>query len=203
LGTRTTALLTNMNQPLGIMCGNANEILESIAVLQGGGPADVRDVTLALGSELLVATGAFPSPAAASAKLRSLLDSGSALQKFEAMVAAQGGRLEQLAGLGRCQPIGAKQAGYISQIDARRLGMAIIELGGGRRQMGDAIDFSVGLAVRGKLGQWLEKGETLVEIQADRPVDEALTEAIASAFSLSREQPAPFVLLGERILAET
>ena len=93
-GLKTTALLTDMNQPLGRKCGNALEVDESLEVLTGGGPDDVRELTIALGAELLC-VGSGVSPEAAAATLAGKLGSGDALNSFEAMIAAQGGALSQ------------------------------------------------------------------------------------------------------------
>ena len=199
LGTKTTAILTNMNQPLGVMCGNANEILESIEVLQGGGPVDVRALTLAIGSQLLVCAGACASREQAQAKLQTALDSGRGLQKFDQMVAAQGGDRQRISLPGRGHIIETTQAGFVSEIDARQLGLAIIELGGGRRRIEDKIDYSAGIAVRAKHGQRLEKGDSLVEIYSERSVDDAVKSMISKSFKIDRNEPIPFQLIGECI----
>ena len=171
VGTRmnvaTTGLLTDMNQPLGRMIGNAVEVDESIDALEGGGPEDLRELTLALGAELLVSTGIQSSTAAATAQLAELLDSGHARQKFQEMVAAQGGDLDAPRRVATASEVLASRDGYVTTVDAERLGEVVIRLGGGRRVMSDSIDHAVGLEMLVRIGDVVQRGQPLMTVLAD------------------------------------
>jgi pyrimidine-nucleoside phosphorylase len=165
MGVKTSALLTDMNQPLGRMVGNAVEVHEAVAVLQGGGPADVRELVCALGAELLVAERVAPDRAAAQRRLKTLLDDGQAFERFARLVAAQHGHLPAVAPAA-AHEIVAPHAGIVVSIDGELLGQAIIQLGGGRRLMTDRVDPAVGLEMVVRLGQRVERGAPLVRMFA-------------------------------------
>ena len=145
MGVPTTALVTDMNQPLGRMAGNAVEVNESVAALRGEAPADLMDVTLELGAEVLVLAKRESTTAAARKRLEKAIASGAGLEKFREMVAAQGGNLDAPRPVAPAQDILAPCDGYITAIDTEQVGRVIIELGGGRKQLGDKLDLSVGL----------------------------------------------------------
>lgn len=166
-GVNTTALLTDMTQPLGNMVGNASEVDESIATLQGGGPADVRELTIELAARLLVCTGREQHLDDARNRLGKLLDNGAAMDRFERMVQSQGGSLETKRPIGRCQPFLSKAPGYLTAINGQLLGQAIIAMGGGRMIAGQAIDFSVGLQMHCKIGDTLTEGEPILDVLCD------------------------------------
>ena len=166
-GVLTTALITDMTQPLGNMVGNACEVDESIAVLQGGGPTDVRELTIELAARLLISANRETQLDDARSRLGKLLDSGAAMDRFERMVHAQGGSLATARPIGRAQPYLAKSAGTIQAIDGQLLGQAIIVMGGGRKVAGEAIDFSVGLQVHCKIGEALTAGQPILDVQCD------------------------------------
>ena len=144
MGVKTTALLTDMNQPLGKMAGNANEVLESIHVLQNGGPQDVRELTLDLCCDVLVSSGKHPDRKSARQQMERALADGTAMERFEQMVAAQAGDPKANLELAPEKMVLAPRTGYITAMDTEALGLAVIEMGGGRRKMGDPIDFGVG-----------------------------------------------------------
>ncbi len=177
LGLPTSALLTDMTQPLGKMVGNANEVYESYETLKGVGPDDVRELTLELSARLLVAVKKASGLEAARQKLASLLDSGRAYEQFERMVAAQGGRLGQLPALGKTQEFLADTDGYLQSIDGQRLGYSVIALGGGRKFVGQAIDPVVGLEMHVRINDKIEAGQPLVRIFSSNGSD--LDAAIA------------------------
>ncbi len=166
MGVATRALITDMNQPLGRMCGNVVEVNESLDCLSGGGPEDLRELTLALGAELLLAIGHCESLNAARAVLTDHLDSGAAYEKFERMIAAQGGDLSAVRPLAAEFAITAQRSGFVTAIDTQALGQAIIDLGGGRRRAGELIDHSVGLDCVARIGQEVRPGELLVRVFA-------------------------------------
>jgi pyrimidine-nucleoside phosphorylase len=143
LGIHTTALLTNMDQPLGRMIGNAVEVDEAVGALSGNGPADLVELTLQLGAELLLAAGKAADVEKAVSKLRQQLESGAALDKLRAMVVFQRGDLDAPRPRAPAQLVTAQTAGYVSTIDVQALGYAVIELGDERldrffRRLGNA-----------------------------------------------------------------
>ncbi|HTN76190.1 MAG TPA: thymidine phosphorylase, partial [Pirellulaceae bacterium] len=199
MGVATTALLTDMHQPLGRMAGNAVEVDESLAVLRGEGPTDLRTVTLELAVELLLSAGLETAYSTALARLSKLLDSGAAHEKFRAMVAAQGGDLDAPRRIAAAQPIVARRAGYISAIDAEQLGVAIIELGGGRRQLTDLVNHSVGLEMLVRIGDAIEMNQPLVRLFADLDDHHRVAPRIEQAITISEESTSPQTLVVERI----
>ena len=180
MGVRTTALLTDMNQPLGRMCGNAVEVLESMDILKGGGPDDVRRLTVELCAELLVSTGVSASFAIARSRAVQTLDDGSAFERYRRMVIAQGGDPDARLSVAPAHDVAADRDGVVSAIDTEALGLAIITLGGGRRKMGDPIDHSVGLEMLVRIGDRVQSRQPLVRIFArdSASVEESVRRAI-------------------------
>jgi pyrimidine-nucleoside phosphorylase len=171
-GCPVIALLTAMDRPLGHACGNALEVVEAIDVLKGGGPPDLIEVTMALGARMLVLGAVATSLDGAHALMRDAIASGKALLKLEEIVAAQGGdksvvrnptRLPQAP---KQATFAAARAGVIQLVDPRAIGYGIIELGGGRRNMEDRIDPSVGFVISAKPGLHVVKGQPLATIHA-------------------------------------
>lgn len=188
MGVRTTALLTDMNQPLGKMAGNAVEVNECVDVLRGGGPADLRELTLALGAELLVLTEFEPNAESATSRLARLLDNGTALNKFREMVSAQGGDLDELRDVAPAHELVSSRSGFVVAIDTAQLGWAIIELGGGRKVMSDPIDTSVGIEMLVRLGDEVSCGQPLVRVFAPQHRIADVQTMIESAFAVA-DQP--------------
>jgi pyrimidine-nucleoside phosphorylase len=174
MGVATEAVLSDMNQPLGEMVGNACEVNEAMAVLRGKGPSEVADLVVELCSHLLLMTKSVASLGDAKKVLWEKLTGGFAFEKFMKMVSAQGGKLTD-AGLETASPVAVEafHSGRIVAIDGQRLGEAVIQLGGGRRFKGEKIDHSVGLKMHARIDDQVLEGETLLEILA--PVDRANT----------------------------
>ena len=196
MGVRTTALLTDMNQPLGRMCGNAVEVLESIDVLKGGGPVDVRLLTLELCADLLVSTGVEKTHEDAVKRCASLLDDGSAFERYSRMVRAQGGDPDAKLRVAKATDLVADTDGVVSAMDTEALGLVIISLGGGRRKMGDPIDHSVGLEMLVRIGDRVSRGTPLVKILSDQP--EAVIPSLRAAIQISETGTGPELIV-ERI----
>ena len=205
-GKRVSAVLSNMDQPIGQMVGNALEIEETIAVLRGGGPADTRRLTVVLGGEMLRLGGVADETAEAERLIERALDDGRALDKFRRIVEAQGGDprvcdeptkiLPQAPGR---RVVAAKSAGYVMKIDAQGVGMAALVLGGGRATMTDVIDPAVGVRVVARLGDRVEVGDPLVElVHRDKNVGVA-EERILAAYRVGAVQPDPQPLVHEVI----
>jgi pyrimidine-nucleoside phosphorylase len=199
MNVHTTALLTDMNQPLGRMVGNAVEVDESVAALEGRGPADLMEVTLALGAELLVSTGTADSIDAARQQLQRTIDSGAAREKFAEMVAAQGGDLEAPRPVAPASPVGAKRGGYVTAMNAEKLGQSVIAMRGGRKQLGDVLDLSTGFEMLVRLGDRVETGQPLATLFAPANVAEEGRKLLLEAIEIADEPPTVGPLILERI----
>ncbi len=206
-GKRFGALITAMDQPLGRMVGNALEVRQAIEVLRGEGPADLREVVLALGAELLVLTGEVSSPEEGKRSLSRLLDGGKAFAKFRELVAAQGGDVrtveepERLPRAPQVVEVLASEAGYVQAIRARAIGVACGLLGAGREVKGQRVDPAAGVELLVKVGAQVEKGQPLARLHVGRP--ERLPEAlktVESAFDIGPAPPSPPPLILDRIV---
>lgn len=198
MGVPTRALITDMNRPLGRMIGNGLEIDESLEILAGEGPADSRQLTIRLGAELLVLAGVQPDLTAATAAIDRVIASGKARERFERMVRAQGGELKQ--GYSKPQPreLRASRSGYLAALDCEQLGVAVIEMGGGRKALGDKIDTGVGIEMLCQVGQMVTAGEPLAKVYS-RSADQNLDRQILEAFTWSDSPPAIDPLIVEVI----
>jgi thymidine phosphorylase len=218
MGVATTALLTDMNQPLGRMAGNAVEVDESIAALKGEGPADLMECTLALGAEVLVsafnpppstggARGGIPdaSPAhsealnAARQQLQKTIASGEAMEQFAEMVAAQNGDLNAPRPIAPASDLASPRSGYLARIDAELLGKAIIAMGGGRQVLSDALDHSTGLEMLTRLGDKIDAGQPLARIFAKPMIAERVRHTLLEAIQVADEPPQAGPLILDRI----
>ncbi len=206
-GLRASALLTDMSEPLAHSAGNALEVQEAIAVLRGGSAAPrLLEVTLALGAEVMVLGGLAPELDAARAALTRSLASGAAAERFSRMVAGLGGPRDllerpdaHLAKAAVIVDVPAPQAGFVTSIDTRALGLAVVELGGGRIAPDQAIDPAVGLDRLLACGARAGRGDPLARVHAS--TDAAARQAVQSvirAYSLGDAAPVPPPLI-ERI----
>jgi pyrimidine-nucleoside phosphorylase len=183
-GCPVVALLTAMDRPLGHACGNALEVAEAIEVLKGAGPGDLIEVTMALGAAMLVLAGAASSQEAARPMMADAINSGRALIKLEEIIAAQGGDSGVVRDPGRLpraphtETFVAKREGVIQSVDPRAIGYGVIALGGGRRNMEDRIDPSVGFVITAKPGLHVAKDQSLATIHARSKEDLTLGRSI-------------------------
>ncbi|MDN3921898.1 thymidine phosphorylase [Roseateles violae] len=185
-GLKIRALITDMNEVLGSTAGNMLEIAETIAYLSGDEREPrLHEVTLALAAEMLVIGGLAADEAAARSKLQRALDSGAAAEKFAQMVAALGGPADlferpdaHLCLAPVVRPVPAPRAGVLTGLRTRDIGLAVVELGGGRRKAADAIDMSVGFGRFRHLGDELAAGEAIAIVHA---ADEAAAERAIAA----------------------
>ncbi|MFQ5636555.1 MAG: thymidine phosphorylase [bacterium] len=200
---KTTAILTSMQQPLGNFVGNWLETREAIETLQGNGPDDLLDVTLALSAHMLMQAKMFQTLSEAKAKLKQLLDSGEALEKFEQIVAAQGGDLSVIAEPATYprskyhSEIKSPHSGYISAIHCREIGKISMALGAGRSAVSDSVDFTSGIHLQKKIGHHVEKGETLAVAFSNN--QDTLTQyetRLQAAFQIGENEtrPEPLIL---------
>jgi pyrimidine-nucleoside phosphorylase len=189
-GCPTVALLTAMDRPLGRACGHSLEVEEALNGLQGSGPADLMEVTYALGCEMLLLVGAARSAADARRRLEDSVTSGRALETFGRIVEAQGGNRAVvddpaiLPQAGAVEVFRAPRSGVVAAVHPRRVGQAIIGLGGGRVTLEDRIDPSVGFVITVKPGDEVVEGDPIASVFArdDASAAEglaALEEAIA------------------------
>ncbi|MST94443.1 MAG: thymidine phosphorylase [Pedosphaera sp.] len=182
-GTPMRAVLTAMDEPLGHTVGNALEVAESIACLKGCGPADTMEVTYAIGEQMLVLAGVAKTTAAARAQLEAGIASGAAFAKFRELIAAQGGDArvaDDPAKLPQAElqmPFAAPRAGYVQEVDARKVALATLRLGAGRAKAEDRIDHAVGVSDLVKIGGRVSVGMPLGVIHANGTA--ALAEAKA------------------------
>lgn len=179
-GTRVEALITDMDRPLGVAAGNANEIVETIEVLKGHGPADVEEVTRAQAERLLVMSGQYDEKSA-NRKLEETLRSGAALEQARKWIEAQGGDAKVVDDYKRLpQPretieVRAPRSGFITAIDTYQAGMFTVDLGAGRRKADDPIDYAAGLMFDRRTGDPVSSGDVIARIQlgtAKRDADE-------------------------------
>ncbi|MDR0648827.1 MAG: thymidine phosphorylase [Synergistaceae bacterium] len=170
LGKKSSFLVTDMEQPLGEWVGNAVEVREAIEVLSGGGPADTREMCLALAARMLLLGGVARDEESSLAAAREALDGGGAVKKFAQMISAQGGDAsvcenpDILPRAAKKKVVEAPCRGIVAKADARAAGEALRALGGGRLSKGDGVDLSVGLRILKKIGDSADVREPLMEI---------------------------------------
>lgn len=203
-GRNVRAVLTDMDTPLGHMAGNSLEVQEALATLRGEGPADLTELCVTLAVEALVAHG--QDAAEAERRARRTLADGSALAKFRAFVAAQGGdpayvdAPERLDVAPDRAEVRAERGGFVARVDALSVGRAVLALGGGRERKGEAIDPGVGVELLKKPGERVEAGEAVLRLyhRAGRGLEhaQALLEA---GLELADEAPAPEQLILGRV----
>ena len=210
-GLPTRALITDMNQVLGSSCGNALEVREAIAFLRGDAREPrLLEVTRMLSAELLLIGGLADRIECALDKIDAALADGRALERFARMVAALGGPVDfveradtYLARAPVQRVLTAARSGWVGSMATREIGLLVIELGGGRRQAGDAIDHRVGLSGLSAVGRMVEAGAPLATVHAaDAASAAAACEALAALIRIAPAEPAVSPVLIERIVAD-
>jgi thymidine phosphorylase len=193
-GVRTAAMLTAMDTPLGRAVGNAIEVQEALDVLGGGGPDDVRDLSIAEAEAMLRLAGIDGNPAKA-------LADGRALAKFHDMIRAQGGDLSQPLAQGRTLgTVTAWRDGVVRRLDARAAGMASWRLGAGRSRPGESVSAAAGVICLAKPGERVVTGQPMVELRGDDPTRlEAAKAELAGAIEIGDDPPPSAPLVLERI----
>jgi pyrimidine-nucleoside phosphorylase len=203
-GRKTSALLSDMNQPLGAAVGNALEMVEAIETLHGGGPADFREHCLHLAAHVLYLGQRAKDLTEARALAEKSITDGSALKTLRMLVEAQGGDpayVDDVSKFERAkyvEVVKAPRSGFISQVHARIVGEAAVALGAGRAKKGDPIDHAVGFIIHKKVGDRVEKDEPLFEIHAndETKLAEARNEVL-SAHQFSDKSVPPLPLFYE------
>ena len=206
-GCATTALITDMNQPLAPAMGNALEIVEAMRVLSGETEGRLRSVTVSLGAEILKAQKIYKNISQATNELERNLNSGAALKKFSEMIYLMGGPINFGQDYNRYLPeatavieVFAPDAGYLAQWDGQSLGNIVVKLGGGRLVETDQVDHAVGFSDIARIGTKLSKGSPILKIHAAR-IDHAeeAKRQVLSAFKLSDSAPKETDLVLKRI----
>ena len=206
-GCATTALITDMNQPLAPAMGNALEIVEAMRVLSGESVGRLRSITVSLGAEILAAQKIYKNISQATHKLERNLNSGAALKKFSEMISLMGGPINFGQDFNRYLPeasavieVFAPEAGYLAQWDGQSLGNIVVRLGGGRLVETDQVDHAVGFSEIASIGTKLSKGSPILKIHAARidHAEEAKRQVLA-AFKLCDSAPKETELVLKRI----
>jgi pyrimidine-nucleoside phosphorylase len=206
-GCPTVALLTDMDAPLGEACGNALEVEEAVRTLRGEGPDDLREVTLALAVEMLLLAGVAADARSARERAEQALSSGAALETFRAVVQAQGGHpgvVDNPVAILPRAPIRARvdaaRSGVVQRIEPRLIGRAITALGGGRTRVDEGIDAAVGIVVKVRPGEPVERGQIVATVHArDAETQAVAEEALRRAVVIGEDAPAPRALISHRV----
>ncbi len=205
-GKKVTALITDMDQPLGTHIGNALEVIESCEVLAGRVQNDLSELSFELAAHMLVLGEVAPDRRAARAQIAELIAKGAALRKFQQLVAAQGGDPEalvdysRLPGAKRSEQVKAERSGVVQRIHAEEVGVAGMLLGAGRARVDDSIDYGAGVVLHQKVGDAVEADAALATLYYNdaRALDEARSR-LAAAFTIG-DQPVSAAPLIRKIL---
>ncbi len=205
-GRQVVAVITDMNQPLGQTVGNSLEVQEAIDTLRGEGPADLEELSLILASHMLVLGGRHSDFDSAINEVREILDAGQALEKFKEMIAAQGGILDYERpdyGLPAARfkaEVKATKDAYISGLNALEVGKTAMLLGAGREQLGDNIDYTAGVKLVKKYGDYAAVGEVIATVYSnDETRIDAAGQRLLNAYQFSAHRPGPMPLLIDTI----
>lgn len=193
LGKDTRATISNMSQPLGYAIGNSLEVKEAIDTLNGHGPEDLLELCLQAGSHMLIQAQKTDSLITARKMLEDAIESKKALRTLCAMVKAQGGddafirHPEMFPKAKEVISVYSQKTGYVKDLKAKPLGIVSMKLGGGREKTDDDIDYSVGLVLHKKIGDFVKKGEVLVEVHTNTGLSQELETEIFNAYDFSDE----------------
>lgn len=188
----TLAILSDMNEPLGLEVGNANEVKEAIEVLSGKGDARLTELCLTLASHMTVVGGIYPTVEEAEVALKALLDSGKALEQFKRFIQVQGGNSEVVENpflLPQALyhlPILVDEAGVVKAIQADEVGLAAMKLGAGRATKEADIDYSVGITLLKKVGDQVAAGDEIAILHANQPEPKEAMEQLKAAYTISK-----------------
>ncbi|MGM0899964.1 MAG: pyrimidine-nucleoside phosphorylase [Bacillota bacterium] len=205
VGRNTMAVISDMSQPLGFAIGNALEVQEAIDTLRGEGPEDLTELCLTLGSHMVFLAKKAATLKEARALLEKAISDGSALESFKVFLSSQGGDAsvvddkERLPQAKYKIELEAKEEGYVSEIVADEIGTAAMLLGAGRATKESEIDLAVGLVLRKKIGDKVEKGESLLTIHSNFEDVQEVKEILYENIRLSREVVEAPILIHEEI----
>ncbi|MDV2683334.1 pyrimidine-nucleoside phosphorylase [Alkalihalophilus lindianensis] len=193
LGRNTMAIISDMNQPLGLSVGNALEVKEAIDMLRGEGPEDLRELCLTLGSHMVYLAKEASSVEEARQKLEDVIASGKALETLKTFIEAQNGdasivdQPEKLPKAKHLIEVKAKQSGSVSAIVADKIGTAAMLLGAGRATKESEIDLAVGLVLNKKIGDKVEVGESIVTLHSNREDVQNVIDMVINAYTITNE----------------
>jgi pyrimidine-nucleoside phosphorylase len=197
MGKQMAALITDMNEPLGRMVGNALEVQECIEVLHAGGPADLRDLCLDLSAWMFFLGGATKTVAQGKQRAEEIITSGKAFERFRQMIEMQGGDISVIDDPSRLPSaehrvdVSSLQAGYVTSIACEQVGTACVILGGGRERKEDSIDPAVGIVVHKKIGDIVSVGEALCTIHCHSDAQGARAkQLLQESYQISSVPPA-------------
>lgn len=205
LGRQTLAVISDMNQPLGLAVGNALEVKEAIDVLHGKGPEDVRELCLTLGSHMVQLAGKASSAEEAREQLKEAIRSGKALKTLKTFIEAQGGDPavaddpNKLPTAKHISEVIAEQPGFVSEIVADKIGTAAMLLGAGRATKDADIDLAVGIVLAKKIGERVEEGEVLARLHSNRTDVAEVMNVVKQAYSITNKPVKAPALLYEVI----
>ncbi|MCP3763245.1 pyrimidine-nucleoside phosphorylase [Domibacillus sp. A3M-37] len=194
LGRKTVAIISDMNQPLGFEVGNANEIKEAVDILQGAKVDDLRDLSLEIASHMTVLAGAFSDYDEARTTLEANLENGQAFEAFRQFIIAQGGDVSMIDDTTKLPQakfhvdVTADEEGFVAEIDAESIGTAAMYLGAGRATKEDEINHAVGITLKKKIGDTVQKGDVLVTLHADSESAENSMKKVKQAYRFSPEK---------------
>ncbi|KIL28384.1 Pyrimidine-nucleoside phosphorylase [Bacillus altitudinis] len=200
VGRQTMAVISDMSQPLGLAIGNSLEVKEAIDTLKGEGPEDLNELVLTLGSQMVVLAKKAETLDEAREKLIEVMKNGKALEKFKEFLENQGGdgsivdQPEKLPQAPYQIEVPAKESGVIAEIVADEIGVAAMILGAGRATKEDDIDLSVGIMLNKKVGDRVEKGESLVTLHANREDVANVMEKIYDNIRIADHADAPTLI---------
>ncbi|HOK41720.1 MAG TPA: thymidine phosphorylase [bacterium] len=196
LNKKIIALITDMNQPLGTAIGNSLEIIQSIEILKDRGPKDITKLVKLQAAYMLILGGKAKNLDEAKEKVETVIKNGKALDVYRRMIKAQNGNPDVIDNyklfpqVKKIIELKSQQAGYITEINALDVGIATVFLGAGRLTKEDKIDYSVGAILKKKVGDYVEKNETLAEIYVNNEsrLEEAKTKFL-NAYKFSKNKP--------------
>lgn len=200
VGRQTMAVISDMSQPLGFAIGNSLEVKEAIDTLKGHGPADLTELVLVLGAQMVVLAHQADTLEEARAKLEDAIQSGKAIEVFKTFVENQGGDAsiidhpEHLPQARYHIEVPAKRSGYVSKIVADQIGIAAMKLGAGRETKEDTIDLAVGIMLNKKVGDAVKEGESLMTLYADRKEVDDIIDLIEENVEISDHATKPTLI---------
>ena len=201
----TRAILTDMDEPLGMAVGNNLEVKEAIATLQGKGPKDLVELVVTAGAIMLEQAKLVSGYEEGRKRIQKAIEDGSGFNKLVELFAAQGGDVSYLLDPSKFPvarniiPVYAHKEGYIARIDSLTIGVTSMKLGGGRATMDDVIDMSAGIVLAKKIGDHVNEGELIATLHTNKEEVEPLYEDVQNAFLIQKEKPSPRPIVFEYI----
>ena len=202
MNKKVTVVITEMSEPLGYTIGNALEVKEAIETLHGNGPKDLTQLCFELGSEMLMLGNIVSNKAEGIEKLKKLISSGTAFNKFKEFIQAQGGdttmvkQLDLLPDAQYSKEYKSKSGGFITELNAQDIGLASMKLGAGRETKNSIIDYGAGIVLKKKIGDFVNKGETLAILYSNNQTSFAKAfKFMDLAYNIGQDEPKPKPLI--------